>query len=250
VENTQTGTPWYAENQSVDTTAASTERPVIQQAKEQTRQVLQQTQRKAGEIADQARTQVMSQLDSQKERATGGLGSVALALRQTGQHLREQEQVALGQYVERAAEAVERFSGSLGRRDVNEMVDEVENFARRQPALFLGSTFALGLLAARFLKSSSPPETHMMETASTGTYPGSASRAVPPGLGVTAGVSDMGMVDRTLDVTSSPTPTMASSSPTMATASDVGTTSLAGDTEEEDEAIPATGTTRRKGARS
>jgi hypothetical protein len=33
-------------------------------------------------------------------------------------------------------------------------VSEAEDFARRQPALFLGGAFALGLLGARFLKSS------------------------------------------------------------------------------------------------
>jgi hypothetical protein len=35
------------------------------------------------------------------------------------------------------------------------LVGDVENFARRQPALFIGGALALGILAARFLKSSS-----------------------------------------------------------------------------------------------
>jgi hypothetical protein len=34
------------------------------------------------------------------------------------------------------------------------MVRNVEDFARRQPALFIGGAFMLGLLGARFLKSS------------------------------------------------------------------------------------------------
>ena len=36
------------------------------------------------------------------------------------------------------------------------MVTQVEQYARRQPAIFLGGAFALGLLGARFLKSSNP----------------------------------------------------------------------------------------------
>ena len=34
------------------------------------------------------------------------------------------------------------------------MIDEVEAFARRNPPLFLGAAFGLGVLAVRFLKSS------------------------------------------------------------------------------------------------
>jgi hypothetical protein len=39
-------------------------------------------------------------------------------------------------------------------KDVNEMLRDVQQFARRQPALFIGGSFAAGLLAARFLRSS------------------------------------------------------------------------------------------------
>jgi hypothetical protein len=145
----QTSPPWSAESNGTD-------RPVLEQAKEQTQQVLQQTQRKAGQVVDQVRTQVMSQLESQKGRAAGGLTSVALALRQTGQHLREQDQQAISNYAEQAAEAVEQFSGSMSRYSVAEVFGEVEGFAHQQPALFLGSTFVLGFLAIRFLKSSGP----------------------------------------------------------------------------------------------
>ena len=39
---------------------------------------------------------------------------------------------------------------------MDEVLDEVQNFARQQPALFLGTAVLLGLVAARFLKSSTP----------------------------------------------------------------------------------------------
>ena len=46
--------------------------------------------------------------------------------------------------------------GYLRGKDFDRMVDDLEGFARRQPALFLGGAFMLGLLAARFLKSGNP----------------------------------------------------------------------------------------------
>ena len=45
-------------------------------------------------------------------------------------------------------------------RDVGELVNEVQRFARRQPALFVGSAFAIGVIGARFLKSSSDNQRH------------------------------------------------------------------------------------------
>jgi len=49
---------------------------------------------------------------------------------------------------------LERFSNNVRGKDVNELLDGARDFARRQPALFVGGSFAVGLLAARFLKSS------------------------------------------------------------------------------------------------
>jgi hypothetical protein len=105
-------------------------------------------------VANEAGSKVVSGLDTQKSKAAEGLGSVAQALRQTSDDLRRKDEGPIHQYVASAADQVERFSGYLRSKNVNEMVSEVEDFARRQPALFLGSAFLLGLLGARFLKSS------------------------------------------------------------------------------------------------
>jgi ElaB/YqjD/DUF883 family membrane-anchored ribosome-binding protein len=120
--------------------------------------VVEQTQQKAGEIADQAKQQATSQLSTQKDRAVDSLGTVADALRQTGKHLRESDQQGIAQYADKAAERVEQFSGQLRGKDVQEIVRDVERYARQQPALFLGGAFVLGLLGARFLKSTAQRE--------------------------------------------------------------------------------------------
>lgn len=120
--------------------------------------VVEQTQQKAGEVVDQAKQQATSQLSSQKDRAVDSLGTVVDALRQTSKHLRESDQQGIAQYADKAAERVEQFSGQLRGKDVQEIVRDVERYARQQPALFLGGAFVLGLLGARFLKSTAQRE--------------------------------------------------------------------------------------------
>lgn len=113
-----------------------------------------------GGIARRVRESATAQLSSQKDRATDGLGSVASAVRHTTQNLRDQQHDTMARYVEQAADQIERLSQRLKNKDVAELVDDAQQLARRRPALFVGGAFAVGLLGARFLKSSSPDSRH------------------------------------------------------------------------------------------
>lgn len=105
-------------------------------------------------IVDRVRERATAQLSSQKDRATDGIGSIAQAVRQSTQQLRDQQHDTIAQYVEKAADQLERFSAQLRNRDITDLMQDVQRFARQQPALFIGSAFAIGLIGARFLKSS------------------------------------------------------------------------------------------------
>jgi hypothetical protein len=107
-------------------------------------------------ILNQVREKAASQLNEQKTRATDSLGNVAQAVRQSTQHLRDQQYDTVAQFVERAADQIERFSNHLRQRDLNDLVSEAQRFARQQPGVFIGSSFAAGMLAARFIKASRP----------------------------------------------------------------------------------------------
>ena len=111
-------------------------------------------------IMDRMRERATAQLSTQKDRATDGLGSVAQAVRQSTQQLRADKHDAIAQYVDKAADQIDRFSSQLRNRDISDLVNDVQRFARRQPALFVGSAFALGVIGARFLKSSSDNQPH------------------------------------------------------------------------------------------
>ncbi len=114
----------------------------------------------ASGLIGRVRDRAEAQLSSQKDRATDGIGTVAQAVRQSTQHLRDNHQETIARYAEQAADQLERFSNGLRNRDVGEIVEDVHRFARRQPALFVGSAFAIGVIGARFLKSSSDRAAH------------------------------------------------------------------------------------------
>jgi hypothetical protein len=126
----------------------------IQEIKDQTKQVVGQVQQRAQEVAGQAQAQAKPAVATRKEQAVENLGSVAEAFRVTGDELRNQDKGAVAQYADKIADQIDRISGYLEERDVDQLLEEAENFARRQPELFLGGAFLLGMLLGRFIKSS------------------------------------------------------------------------------------------------
>lgn len=105
-------------------------------------------------IMDKVRQGATTQLGTQKDKATDGIGTVAQAVRQTSQQLRSQQHDTIANYIDQAAQQLEQFSTRLREKDVGELMRDAQQFARRRPAVFVTSAFALGLLGARFLKSS------------------------------------------------------------------------------------------------
>ena len=116
--------------------------------------MVEQGQSEAKAYAREAQQKTMSALANKKEQAVGELGILAQAFRQTGTQLRQKDQNVVAQYTDKAAEQIDRVSGYLANRDVDQLIEEGEKLAKRNPELFLGVTFGLGLLAARFIKSS------------------------------------------------------------------------------------------------
>lgn len=132
----------------------------------------------ASGVMERVKEGAAAQLSSQKNRATDGLGSLANAVRKTSQPLRENNQDTIARYVEQAADQIERVSTRLRERDVSELMRDAERLARRQPALFIGGAFAIGVLAARFLKSSAGDQPSGDWRRSEGPY-GSAAGHTP-----------------------------------------------------------------------
>jgi len=144
----------------------------MEQVREQTREMMEKGQEIAGRAVDQARTQITSQLSTQKDQLAGSIDGIAHALRTTGSQLHDNNQANLTPLVDRAADMIEGFSGYLREHDLEDLVVDVESMARRNPGVFLGATFALGFVMARFLKSSSD---RAYQTSNAGYYDGGRS---------------------------------------------------------------------------
>ena len=96
---------------------------------------------------------VTSRVDEQKNRAADGLGGIANVIRNAGNELRTENE-ALASYVDSASDQLRRFADHIRQKGVADMMDDVQSFARRRPALFIGGAFLIGIGIARFLKSS------------------------------------------------------------------------------------------------
>jgi len=136
-----------------------------EQIEDLTAQARLETKRLALDARDEMRALARRRKNLLAER----LGGIASALRDAGQRLEDEALPAtaparsiavdagtrgLCELAVRAAEQVDEASGYLRRREVRELVRDLEAFARRHPAAFVGGSLATGLLLARFFKSS------------------------------------------------------------------------------------------------
>jgi hypothetical protein len=125
----------------------------VEELKDTAGSVAGQAQQAAGQVLDRARHTAGFALQQQKTRAADGLLTAADAIRKASGELESESPIA--DYANSAAWQMQRFSSYLKTHELSDVVVEVERFARRQPVLFLGGGVLLGLLGARFLKSSS-----------------------------------------------------------------------------------------------
>jgi len=120
-------------------------------------------------IAADAAQQAESHVNEQKVYAADRLAGVATALRETGNSFRTQEEASFAHYADNAADQVERFSGYLRDQNVNALVHDVKEMAKRQPELFVAGALAAGFFLGRFFKST---DAETMPTQYRGGYPG------------------------------------------------------------------------------
>jgi hypothetical protein len=103
------------------------------------------------EFVDAARTAAESLLEDQKRQIADRVGGIAQALHSAAHSLDHSQNRLIARYVEEAADKVEDISRTVRERRWSELVTDTEDFARRQPALFVLGAVAAGFLVERFL---------------------------------------------------------------------------------------------------
>jgi hypothetical protein len=137
-------------------------------------------------IGQTLRDATYQKLTDQKTRASDALGSVAGAVRGMTEPLREDGQSSVAAYVDKAAEGIDRWADQLRQRNIDNTVRAAHDFARREPALFLGLAFGAGALLARFLKSSTADSHRADASVPGGQWGGPASVRRDPTVGGTS----------------------------------------------------------------
>ena len=112
----------------------------------------QQAADSAGHLASRAADLGLQQADRGRESAANGMERVAETLRRVTSDM-QVDQPAISNAAETAAEQAQRAATYLREHDAREILGNVENLARRQPLLFLGGAFVLGVAASRFIKA-------------------------------------------------------------------------------------------------
>lgn len=124
--------------------------------KEPVKQILNQGQEAASQVAGQVKHGIVSSIDGQKQRAAESLDLVCQGLHEMGTRIASQGSPQIGSYLHHAHHSLERYSNYLRENELNDIVEDVQVFARQNPTMMVGSLFALGFLAGRFLRSSAP----------------------------------------------------------------------------------------------
>ena len=130
------------------------------QASELAQNAMSQVKEQAAELTDSAKglasdagEKLRSAVESQKTAGADYISGLAGAIRRAAGEF-DQEIPQAANYIRGAAEAIDDFSDALKRRDLSQLVREVQGFARSQPTAFLGASLVAGFAVVRFLKSS------------------------------------------------------------------------------------------------
>lgn len=106
----------------------------------------------AGQAIDRGRQAAMSKVQEGADRVRTTAYTTSEALRRAAVDV-EQDNSLVGSGLRRVADLLESTTERLGTGDLNQIVDQLNGFARRQPALFIGASLALGFVIARLGKT-------------------------------------------------------------------------------------------------
>lgn len=145
----------------------------------------QQAGQSASHLAERAADIGFQQADRGKDQAAEGITQVAESIRRVSLDM-EGSQPQIAEVAQTAAEQADRIATYLQQTDAREILHTVEDVARRQPLLFLGGAFLLGMAATRLVKAAGGSSQQQSGYQYRGDWRNTAS------YGVGAGYSDPG----------------------------------------------------------
>ncbi|SDD95408.1 hypothetical protein [Auraticoccus monumenti] len=150
----------------VKNTAVDAGRDVAGTAKEEAAGVAGEAKERAADLVGTVTTEVRTQIGSQQQRLAGGLHSVASEL---GEMASKAEGSGPGsQLAQEASRRIGSAAHWFENREPADVLDEVRDFARRRPGLFLGGMALAGLVVGRLTRDVVASRTDLDNPGSTG----------------------------------------------------------------------------------
>ena len=106
----------------------------------------------AGHLAERAADAGIQQADHGRELAAEGIDKVARAVRRLSTDM-EADQPQIAGVALAAADQADKVARYLRETDARQVIGNVEDAARKQPLIFLGGAFLLGMAASRLVKA-------------------------------------------------------------------------------------------------
>src|SRR5690606_13499906 len=113
--------------------------------------VAEQAKQGAGRVAEEVKDKAHDQADRQMDRAAERLHSVADQLESMTQET-DQEGI-LVDYALNGARRLHSLADHLEQDGIDGIIQDVENFARRRPGMFIAAGMGVGMVLGRWLKS-------------------------------------------------------------------------------------------------
>lgn len=142
-----------------------------QELSQQAAAIGEEAQAQVGELAEKAK----GMAGEQKDLLAQHLGGVSEALQRVAGEL-EGDGQSSAQYVRMVADGADRLTSTLRDNDVDEILNIVQDFGRKQPVAFLGAAALLGFAASRFVTASASRQqspSQPTQSAPNGGYDGS-----------------------------------------------------------------------------
>ena len=127
----------------------------VDQAQGKVQEAAEQARQTAVDAKEQGKSILRTQIEDRSSQAGQQLHSAVQDLRSVSEQLRSQGKEQPAKIADQVAQRGEQVAQYLRTTDGDRLLRDVESFARRQPWAVIAGGLTLGLVASRFLKSSS-----------------------------------------------------------------------------------------------
>lgn len=129
---------------------------VVQDARDRSREVAERAGEQLQEIAKQLQQGSVAALEGGKTQLAEQIHAVARAFKRGGEQLRDDNLGGLAELSDDFAEQADAVQRYLKEQSGDALLRDLRRFAGQRRALFVGSLFVTGLVAARFMQSDRP----------------------------------------------------------------------------------------------